>query len=85
MAANNHANRPITVCGLIVPVDWDGQGNITGVGISTPFEEEYRIAPDHRGEELLGFLRERVKASGVIRLDPQGRKVMMVETYQILE
>jgi hypothetical protein len=85
MAGNNKANHPITVRGLIIPMDWDDQGNVTGVAISTSLEEEYRIELDHRGEELLGFVRERVRASGKVRLDAQGGKVLMVDTYQILE
>jgi len=85
MAGNNKANHPITVRGLIIPMDWDDQGNVTGVAISTSLEEEYRIELDRRGEELLAFVREQVKASGKIKLDAQGAKVMMVDTYQILE
>jgi 5S rRNA maturation endonuclease (ribonuclease M5) len=85
MAGNNKANHPITVRGLIIPTDWDDQGNVTGLTISTSLEEEYRIEPDRRGEELLAFVRERVKASGKIKLDAQGAKVMMVDSYQILE
>jgi len=85
MAGNNNADYPITVHGLIIPMDWDDQGNVTGVAISTSLEEEYRVELDRRGEELLAFVRERVKASGKITLDPQGAKVMMVDTYQILE
>ena len=85
MAGNNTASHPITVRGLIIPMDWDDRGNVTGVAISTSLEEEYRIELDRRGEELLAFVREQVKASGKIKLDAQGAKVMMVDTYQILE
>jgi hypothetical protein len=85
MATNTKTNHPITVHGLIIPMDWDGRGNVIGVAISTSLEEEYRIELDRRGEELLGFVRERVRASGEVRLDAQGGKVLMVHTYQILE
>ena len=85
MAGNNKANHPITIRGLIMPMDWDDRGNVTGVTISTSLEEEYRIELDRRGEELLGFVRQRVKASGKVRLDAQGREVLMVDAYQILE
>jgi len=85
MAGNNKANHPIIVRGLIIPMDWDDRGNVTGVAISTSLEEEYWIELDRRGEELLGFVRERVKASGKVRRDAQGREVLIVDTYQILE
>jgi hypothetical protein len=85
MAGNNKTSHSITIRGLITPMDWDDRGNVTGVAISTSLEEEYQVELDRRGEELLGFVRERVKASGKVRLDGQGRKVMMVDSYQILE
>jgi len=85
MTEKTRGSVPVTIRGLIVPMDWDDRGNITGVAISTPSEEEYRIELDRRGEELLAFARARVRASGMITLDAQGRKVIMVETYQIIE
>jgi hypothetical protein len=85
MAEKARGSVPVTIRGLIVPMDWDDRGNITGVAISTPFEEEYRIELDQRGEELLAFVRARVTATGVVTLDAQGRKVIMVESYQIVE
>jgi hypothetical protein len=85
MTEKPQGSVPVTIRGLIVPMDWDDRGSITGVAISTPFEEEYRIELDQRGKELLGFIRGRVTASGVVTLDADGRKVIMVETYQIIE
>jgi len=85
MAEKTQRNVPVTIRGLIVPMDWDQRGTIKGVAISTPSEEEYRIELDRRGEELLAFVRARVRASGMVTLDAQGRKVIVVETYQIIE
>ncbi len=85
MAEKTQGSVPVTIRGLIVPMDWDERGSITGVAISTPSEEEYRIELNRRGEELLAFVRARIRASGVVTLDAQGRKVIVVETYQIIE
>jgi hypothetical protein len=74
-----------TIRGLVIPVDWDAKGNITAAAISTPFEEEYLLEHNARGEELLAFVRERVKVSGLIRKDELGNKVISVTKYEILE
>ena len=78
-------DRMATIRGLIIPVDWDDQGNITAVAILAPFEEEYSVELDARGEELLAFVRERVKASGLVRLDEHGQKILTIASYELLD
>jgi hypothetical protein len=75
----------IIIRGLLVPVDWDEKGNITETAVSTYLEEEYLIERNARGEELLPFLRQRVKVIGLVRMDDRGRKVIRVEEYDVVE
>ena len=75
----------ITIRGLLVPVDWDERGNITGTAVSTYFEEEYLIERNVRGKALLPFLRQKVKVIGLVRMDDRGRKVVRVEEYEVIE
>ncbi|MCG6946774.1 MAG: hypothetical protein LJE87_15690 [Deltaproteobacteria bacterium] len=79
------AKDPIVIRGLLVPVDWDEKGNITETAVSTYFEEEYRIERNVRGEALLPFLRQKVKVSGLVRIDNRGKKVVRVEEYEVIE
>jgi len=74
-----------TIRGLIIPVDWDDRGNIIAAAVSTHFEEEYFIDQNPWGEELLAFVRQRVKASGIVRDDKQGKKIITVKKYEIIE
>lgn len=75
----------ITIRGLLVPVDWDEKGNITETAISTYFEEEYLIEKNARRDEMLPFLRQRVKVIGLVSMDARGRKAVRVEEYEVIE
>ena len=82
---NNKATIPTTVRGLVVPVDWDEKGNVTATAISTHLEEEFLVDQNAWGEALLAFLRQRVKVSGSVVLKEDGKKVITVNRYEVLE
>ena len=71
--------------GLVVPVDWDDKGNVIATAISTHLEEEYLVDQDAWGEALLAFLRQRVKVSGSVAIKKDGKKVITVKKYEVLE
>ena len=74
-----------TIRGLIIPVDWDNRGNVISTIVSTHFEEEYLIDQNPRADELLAYVRQRVKVRGYVRQDENGRKIITVEGYEVLE
>jgi hypothetical protein len=74
-----------TVRGLVIPVDWDEKGNVTATAISTQLEEEYLVEQNAWGEALLAFLRQRVKVNGSVAVKEDGRKVITVKRYEVLE
>lgn len=77
--------EPTTLRGLILPVDWDERGTIRSIAISTNSEEEYLIDENPLADELLAFTRLRVKVRGSVRADQNGRKMITVEKYEVLE
>ena len=79
------SGRVTTIKGLIIPADWDEKGSIVAATISTNFEEEYLIDQNVRGEELIAFLRQKVKVTGFVTEDELGKKVIAVEQYEVLE
>jgi len=79
------AERVTTIRGLILPVEWDDRGSIVAATISTDFEEEYLIDQNVRGEELIAYLRQKVKVAGFVREDELGKKVIAVKQYEVLE
>ena len=74
-----------TLRGLVLPVDWDERGNIRSLAVSTNSEEEYLIDENPLADELLAFTRLRVKVRGAVREDENGKKVITVEKYEVLE
>ena len=82
---NKDASSLTTVRGLVIPVEWDDHGNVTSTAISTYLEEEYLVEQNVWGEALLAFLREKVKVSGSVALNEDGKKVITVKTYEVLE
>ena len=82
---SNNEGRLATIRGLVTPVTWDDKGNVLAAAISTHFEEEYLVDDNARGEELIAFLRQRAKVSGFIIQNENGKKIISVEKYEVLE
>lgn len=74
-----------TLRGLLVPASWDERGKTTAATVSTYFEEDYLIDQNPLGEELLVFVRQRVKVIGFVREDQNGQKIITVKKYEILD
>ena len=72
--------NPISIKGIILPVNWDAEGNTTALAISTYQENEYIITPDEKSFELLAFLRQEVKVTGHIE-EVNNRKYITVKEY----
>ncbi|MFC1862757.1 hypothetical protein ACFL1Z_02235 [Thermodesulfobacteriota bacterium] len=68
--------------GIIIPVEWDDNGNITAIALSTYDEEEYIISNDEKFEELVKILRQEVKLTGDIIIDHK-KKSIFVHSYML--
>ena len=76
-------NEPTTIRGIVIPVDWDKQGNALAVAISGSDEEEYVIEKNEQGRELLGLIRQEIEVSGVVSKAIKGRKTIVVKSYRL--
>jgi len=52
------------VRGILVATDWDANGSILAVAVSTADEREYVIWKDQSWEKVLPLLRQEVEVSG---------------------
>jgi hypothetical protein len=68
--------------GIVIPTEWDEQGNVAAVSIAAHDEEEYRVGMDDKGKELAVFLREQVEVSGFVR-EHEEKKIIKVERYSL--
>ena len=71
--------RLATLRGILVPVDWDDEGNVTAVAVSTRDEREYLIDRDAIGKGLQSHIREEIELSGILKDGPAGRTVTVKE------
>jgi hypothetical protein len=76
-------NEPTTIRGIVIPVDWDKEGNALAVAISGSDDEEYVIERNEQGKELLGLIRQEIEVSGVVRKAIKGRKTIVVKSYRL--
>lgn len=72
--------KPITIRGIVIPVDWDEKGKVVAVGVSACDEEEYLVDKDYKGQELLHYIQEEVEVSGVVR-EARNKKIITVRKY----
>lgn len=72
--------KRITIRGLVVPVEWDEDGSVCGIALSTFDEQEYFISSQDRGKELLAFIRKEVEVRGLLNR-MKNRQALIVEEF----
>ncbi|MBK5099933.1 MAG: hypothetical protein JJE15_02935 [Desulfobacteraceae bacterium] len=82
MKTRKTAERKIR--GIIIPVEWDDDGNVISTTIHTDNEEEYLIDQNKKGEELLGFIHHKVEVTGKLREGAYGNAIMNVRRYRLI-
>jgi hypothetical protein len=69
--------------GVIIPMDWDDQGNVVQIAISSHDEMEYMVEREGKGVELLAFIRKEVEVAGEVK-ERDDQRVVKVSRYQLL-
>jgi hypothetical protein len=78
----NRRTKLSIIKGVVIPMDWDDQGNVVRIAISSHDEKEYMVEREGKGGELLAFIRKEVEVGGEIR-EADHKKVIRVKTYQV--
>jgi hypothetical protein len=73
-----------TITGIVVAHDWDSDGNVTAVALSTAFEDEYVIRGGSVGAELVRLVGSKVVATGIVSSDTDWTNTIAVEKYEVL-
>jgi hypothetical protein len=71
--------------GIVIPSNWDDNGNIKAVSLVTADEGEYRVDYGGVGRELLEHIHSKVKATGKIRERLDGRLYISVCSFLPVE
>jgi hypothetical protein len=75
-------DRLATIDGVIIPVEWDPQGNVTAVSLSAFDEQEYLIQNQVKGVELLQHVRKHAEVTGWVEGE-KGKKKITVKQYRL--
>ena len=59
----------VLIRGLVVPSEWNENGQAVGVTIKTFDEDEYVVSDIEAIKELLTFLRQKVVVNGVVKFN----------------
>ena len=65
--------------GILVPIDWDSEGNPVRAAVFSDKEEEYLINNRRKVRQLVGLMKQKVEVMGVVRMEA-GRKVITVRS-----
>lgn len=74
--------RQIAIKGIVSPVDWDDDGNITDIVIATPSEDEYLVQDGELKEELLALVGAEILVKGSLVSNKDGERVIAVQEYE---
>ena len=65
--------------GIVVPADWDGNGNVISLAIATGDEQEYLIEDHRQIANLRTLLRQEVVVMGYIKCRKQHKIIKVTE------
>jgi hypothetical protein len=78
---NGIGDELTTVRGIVIPVDWNDEGNALAVAILGAGEEEHFVEQDEEGKKLLKLMQQEVEVSGTVTEAIQGHKVITVKSH----
>ena len=81
-ARRTEDNQLATVKGILIPVDWDEDGNVRAVGVAGTDEEEYLIESNDNREMFLRLIRTEVEVHGLLS-ERAGKKIITVKSYKV--
>jgi len=77
-------HRLATVRGILIPINWDEDGNVLVVGLAGIDEKEYLIDNHGRHEELLKLIRKEVEIHGLLR-EQAGKEVITMQGFAVIQ
>lgn len=69
--------KPMTIEGVVIPAGWDAEGRVVAVAISARDENEYAVARDRKGHELMRLIRKEVMVTGEVT-EEAGKRTIRV-------
>jgi hypothetical protein len=76
--------KEVTVVGRVHPRETDNEGTVIGIRIATD-EGDLVVDINELGQELFDFLDEKVRATGTVRIERNGKRKIRVTDYEVVE
>lgn len=83
MKNNKRQSRFSVISGIVIPVQWDANGNVITVTIHTNDEKVFWVEHTKIGNELLNLGRAEVEVTGKIRERIDGKTSIGLKTYKL--
>jgi len=64
-------------------MDWDENGKVTAIGLSSTDENQYFIEKNEKQEDLFRLIRREIEISGPLS-ERAGRKVILAKRYRLI-
>ena len=68
--------------GVIIPIEWDDNGKVVAIAISTHGEDEYVIEDGEKEEALKALIRQEVEVFGEVRKRDE-KRFIKVTKYKV--
>ncbi len=73
------------ITGIILPNQWDENGNVIEISVYTDREEVYIVAQNKQIKELVNLTQTKVRVEGKIEEGLDGKKLVCVKTVKPME
>ncbi len=71
-----------TLTGIVTPVQWDDDHQVTAVALSATDDEEYWI---ENGDKFIDLVQKCIEASGKVRRDRKTTRSIVIKRFSVLE
>ncbi|KJS31816.1 MAG: hypothetical protein VR64_09775 [Desulfatitalea sp. BRH_c12] len=82
MPKKKSRNDHETLVGIVMPVQWDEEDQVTAVALSATDDEEYWI---ENGAAFIDLVQKCIEASGKVKRDKKATRMITIKKYNIIE
>jgi hypothetical protein len=79
---NGRGGEKVTIRGIVIPADWDEDGNVVAIAVSSFDEVNYLVEKDKTGKQLSLLLQQSVEVTGIVR-EENGMKRIKIKKYSL--
>jgi hypothetical protein len=83
LKSNKRQSRFSVISGIVIPVQWDANGNVITVTIHANDEKVFWVEHTKIGNELLNFGQAEVEVTGKIRERIDGKTSIGIKAYKL--